>query len=141
LYILSADNSKEATLAHARLDGNAGDATLEIVRAYHQAWTSKNFRGAIRLLSPALVVEVPINEYSTKDSFSAALEGFGELVTSIDLLALMSSGDEAMLLYDLQVERLGPLRVVEHFTVSDGQITRVRQIHDTAPGRAAGLGT
>jgi hypothetical protein len=51
----------------------------------------------------------------------------------------MSAGDEAMLLYDLEVEPLGTLRVAEHFTVGGGKITRIRQIHDTAAVRAAGL--
>jgi hypothetical protein len=31
------------------------------------------------------------------------------------------------------------MRVVEHFTVHDGKITRLRQVHDTAGVRAAGL--
>jgi hypothetical protein len=35
---------------------------------------------------------------------------------------------------------IGVLRVVEHFTVSDGYITRIRQIHDTAALRATGFG-
>jgi len=61
------------------------------------------------------------------------------MVTKVDLLAFMSAGHEAMLLYDLDVERLGRLRVAEHFTVDHGKITRIRQIHDTAAVRAAGL--
>jgi hypothetical protein len=52
----------------------------------------------------------------------------------------MSDGNQAMLLYDLYAERLGSLRVAEHFTVDDGKITRIRQVHDTAVVRAAGLG-
>jgi hypothetical protein len=44
----------------------------------------------------------------------------------------MAEGDEAMQLYDLDVDGLGTMRVVEHFTVGDGVITRLRQIHDTA---------
>jgi hypothetical protein len=67
------------------------------------------------------------------------VRGFGGMVNSVDLLAEMSSGDEAMLLYDLEVDQLGLLRVVEHFTVVDGRIPRLRQIHDTAPVRAAGF--
>jgi hypothetical protein len=35
---------------------------------------------------------------------------------------------------------MGDLRVAEHFTVINGQITRIRQIHDTAALRAAGPG-
>jgi hypothetical protein len=44
-----------------------------------------------------------------------------------------------MLLYDMDVEKLGAMRVAEHFTVQNGRITRIRQIHDTAAVRAAGF--
>jgi hypothetical protein len=117
----------------------ASDRTLTVVRAYHDAWTSRNFDEAARLLSPSLIVEVPVNDYPTKEAFAEALRGFGAMVTSVDLLSEMSAGDEAMLLYDMDVERLGSLRVTEHFTVAGGMIARLRQIHDTAPVRAAGF--
>jgi hypothetical protein len=52
----------------------------------------------------------------------------------------MGHDNEAMLLYDMQADGLGQLRVAEHFTVADGKIVKLRQIHDTAPVRAAGLG-
>jgi hypothetical protein len=111
----------------------------EIVREYHDAWTGRDFARAAALLSDTLAVEVPVNDYPTTESFVAALRSFGSMVTGVDLLAAMSSGPEAMLLYDLDVRRLGRLRVAEHFTVGHGKITRIRQIHDTASVRAAGL--
>ncbi len=46
---------------------------------------------------------------------------------------------EAMLLYDLEVDQLWTLSVAELFTVADGTITRIRQIHDTTALRAAGF--
>jgi len=110
-----------------------------ITRAYHDAWTARDFAGAAALLAPALVVEVPVNDYPTAEAFAAALAAFGSMVTKVDLLAAMSAGNEAMLLYDLDVQRLGRLRVAEHFTIADGKITRIRQIHDTVAVRAAGL--
>jgi hypothetical protein len=113
--------------------------TAGIIRAYHDAWTSKDFARATALLGGTLVVEVPVNDYPTTESFAAALRSFGSMVTSVDLLAAMSAGDEAMLLYDADVERLGTLRVAEHFNVGNGKITRIRQVHDTAAVRAAGL--
>jgi hypothetical protein len=105
---------------------------LSVVRAYHRAWTSREFAAAAAWLADELVVEVPINEYPTKESFAEALTDFGGLVTSVELLSEMSDGAEAMQLYDMQVDGLGPMRIVEHFTVCDGQIVRLRQIHDTA---------
>jgi hypothetical protein len=91
---------------------------LSVARRYHEGWTSKNYEHAIDLIAPTLKVEVPINDYPTAESFAKALRSFGNLVTSVDLLSEMSDGNEAMLLYDMQVERLGTLRVVEHFTVT-----------------------
>jgi hypothetical protein len=35
---------------------------------------------------------------------------------------------------------IGVLRVAEHFTVANGRIRLLRQIHDTAALRAAGFG-
>lgn len=117
---------------------NAHD-TAEIIRAYHDAWTHQDYARARALLADTLTVEVPVNDYPTAESFAAALESFGSMVTSVELLAAMSNGNEAMLLYDLEAGPVGTLRVAEHFTVHDGAITRIRQIHDTAAVRAAGL--
>jgi uncharacterized protein YndB with AHSA1/START domain len=113
--------------------------TLSVVRRYHEGWTTKNYEQAIDLLAPALEVEVPVNEYPTTQSFADALRGFGDLVENVGLIAEMSKDDQAMLLYDMQVDGIGLLRVAEHFTVAGGRITRLRQIHDTVAVRAAGL--
>jgi uncharacterized protein YndB with AHSA1/START domain/ketosteroid isomerase-like protein len=113
--------------------------TLTLVRTYHDAWTGKDFAGAAALLADDLEVEAPINEFPTAASFAAALEGFGSLARSVDLRAAMSAGDEAMLLYDMDVEGLGGFRVAEHFTVRDGRIARIRQVHDTAALRVPGF--
>jgi hypothetical protein len=110
-----------------------------VVRAYFDAWTTKDFSRAAALLADDLVVEVPVNDYPTAESFAVALRGFGSEVTRVDLLAALSAGDEAMLLYDVDADPVGTLRVAEHFTVSGGKIARIRQIHDTVAVRAAGL--
>lgn len=114
--------------------------TLTVVRRYHNGWASKRFGEATRLLADDLAVEVPINDYPTPESFAKALIGFGGMVKSVALLAELAKDGEAMLLYDMEVERLGTMRIAEHFTVAGGKITRIRQIHDTVALRAAGLG-
>jgi hypothetical protein len=88
------------------------DDTLAVVRAYHSAWTTKNFQDAVRLLAPDLQVEVPINHYPTTESFAQALAGFGGLVTRVELLSEIADSGQAMLLYDLHAERLGGLDTV-----------------------------
>jgi ketosteroid isomerase-like protein len=115
--------------------------TKHVVRRYHEGWSNRRFEDAIALLAEELRVEVPINDYPTRQSFAQALIAFGRAVESVELLSELASDDEAMLLYDMNVTGLGALRVVEHFTVKNGRIVRLRQIHDTAAIRAAGMGT
>ncbi|MFI6599145.1 nuclear transport factor 2 family protein [Nonomuraea sp. NPDC050536] len=113
--------------------------TQDAVRAYHDAWTGKDFAAAAAMLADDLTVEAPVNDYPTPRSFATALESFGSMATRVDLLSAMSAGEEAMLLYDMDVIGLGTLRVAEHFTLRDGKIARIRQIHDTTAVRAAGF--
>ncbi len=115
------------------------DETRSVVLAYHRGWTSRRYADAAGLLASDLRVDVPVNDYPTAESFAQALAGFGPLVTSVDLLSELAEGNEAMLLYDLDVKGLGKMRVAEHFTVKDGRISRLRQIHDTMGLREAGF--
>ncbi|WP_406302862.1 nuclear transport factor 2 family protein [Streptomyces sp. NBC_00885] len=117
----------------------SGTDPRSVVRAYHDAWTRGDFETAVGLLSPGLKVEVPVNDYPTTESFAGALAAFGGLATRVALLSELYGEDEAMLLYDMDVQGLGTLRVAEHFTVAAGRITRIRQIHDTVAIRAAGF--
>lgn len=110
-----------------------------MARRYHNAWTHKNFQQAGRYLATDLETDVPLNTYADGAEFLAGLTGFGELVNGVDLLAEFGDTDEAMLLYDVDIEAIGTLRVAEHFTVIDSQITRIRHVHDTAALRAAGF--
>jgi SnoaL-like domain len=113
---------------------------LSVARRYHGGWSSRNYEQSIDLLAPTVKIEVPINDYPTAEFFAQALRAFDEMVTRVELLSEMGHDNDAMLLYDMQADGLGQLRVAEHFTVADGKIVKLRQIHDTAPVRAAGLG-
>jgi hypothetical protein len=110
----------------------ATDQTLSVVRAYHRAWTGGELRGGRSPSCPQPPGRGPVNDYPTTDSFAEALLAFGPLVTGVDLLSELAEGSEAMLLYDMDIDGLGKMRIAEHFTVADGRITRLRQIHDTA---------
>lgn len=117
---------------------NSDDA-LAVALAYHNAWSTGEYEKAIRLLSRDLKVEVPVNSYPTVKSFAEALVGFGGLVRRVRLLSRLGGVDEATLVYDMDVDKLGTMRVAEHFTIAMNKIVRLRQIHDTAALRAAGL--
>jgi len=110
----------------------AGESTLDVARAYHAAWTAHDFDAARRLLAADLETDVPINTYTGRDDFAAALANFGARAEHVDLLAEFGTDDQALLLYDMHTQPYGRLRVAEHFTVSGGLIRRIRHVHDTA---------
>ncbi len=115
------------------------NTTASVIRAYYDSWTAGEFGTAVSLLADGVIVEVPVNRYPTAESFGAALKAFGSLATGVELHAAMSEGDDGMLLYDMDVAGFGTLRVAEHFTVRNGKIIRIRQVHDTAALREAGF--
>jgi hypothetical protein len=116
------------------------DETLDVARSYHRAWTTtKDFDAAANLLAENLKTDLPINAYQDKQEFVEAIRGFGELVTSVQILSTCASSGKAMLIYDLAMDSIGTLRVAEQCTVIEGKITFIRQVHDTATMRAAGV--
>jgi hypothetical protein len=117
----------------------SAEETLEIARAYHRAWTTKDVAAAAALLSDDLRTDLPVNAYAGKQEFVEAIGGFGELVVRAELLSECATGSEAVLIYDLEMPPLGTLRIAEQCIVVDGVITYIRQVHDTATMRAAGF--
>ncbi|HZP01578.1 MAG TPA: helix-turn-helix domain-containing protein [Terriglobia bacterium] len=109
--------------------------------AGHSTWTGKDFGQAGRYLAEDLKTDTPINMYHEKKDFLEALRGFGQLVEHVAILAEFCNDDEALLLYDLTVARIGRLRVAEHFVTDGEHIKLIRHIHDTATLRAAGFGS
>lgn len=77
-------------------------SALATARAYHDAWTTGDIDHAASLLAGDLAVEVPLNDYPTKTSFTAAIARFGALVRRVDLLSQIGAEHEAMILYDLR---------------------------------------
>jgi|SRR5215831_8912356 len=112
---------------------------LKTVRDYFNAWNSNNFEKAASCLSEHIVIETPINSYSTKNQFMEAVKFTAEAVSSLQLLAEFGNKDEAILLYDMTLSPIGSLRIAEYFKVEDEKITMIRHIHDTAEMRKAGF--
>ena len=116
----------------------SGDA-LATARRYHSAWWSGDFDAAAGCLATGLQVEVPINAYATGADFVEAVRRTRHMASNLETICEVGTRTDAVLIYDMTLP-IGVLRVAEHFTVSNGRITRIRQIHDTAPLRAAGFG-
>lgn len=114
---------------------NDTEITRAVVSAYHTGWSTGRFAEAFERLGDPLAIEVPINAYAGKADFADAVRRFAGMAAQVDLLATFADGSEAMLLYDMALPGLPAFRVAEHFTVREGRIVRIRQIHDTFPFR------
>ena len=94
---------------------NASDGqttiALELARSYHDAWTSQDLQEARRYLAADLETDVPLNTYANAAEFLGGLSEFVQLVTDVNLLAEFGDNEEAMLLYDVNVEPIGRLCV------------------------------
>jgi hypothetical protein len=116
------------------------EETLKVARSYHRAWTTtKDFSAAAELLAESLKTDLPVNAYTDKQKFVESIRGFGQLVSSVQILSAWASPDEAVLIYHPVMDSIGTLRIAEQFTVVEGKITFIRQVHDTATMRAAGF--
>ncbi|WP_019073901.1 nuclear transport factor 2 family protein [Streptomyces hokutonensis] len=116
------------------------EQTQDLVRRYHEAWTTtKDFDTAAELLAEDLETDLPVNTYADKREFVAAIRGFGSAVSSLRVLSVCAGAGEAVMVYDLVLDGIGALRIAEQFTVAEGKITFIRQVHDTATMRAAGF--
>jgi len=118
---------------------NDSSDALRVARGYHQAWTSSDFEEADGYLSEDLETDVPINTYRSKSDWLDAVRGTRQVASRVHVLAEFGTDDEALLLYDMQLDPIGDLRVAEHFVVAEGRIVKIRHVHDTAALRAAGF--
>lgn len=118
----------------------ASEETLDLVRRYHEAWTTaKDIDAAARLLAESVTTDLPVNVFADKRAFVEAIGFFAERVSDVRVLSACAGPSEAVLVYDLTLDPLGTLRIAEQFTVVDREITFIRQVHDTATLRAAGF--
>ena len=112
---------------------------LTIALEYFKAWGSKEFDKAADCLSENISFEMPINSYTDKQAFVEAVKFTGAAASDIKLLAEFGNENEALLLYDMVLNLIGNMRIAEHFKISNGKITMIRHVHDTAQLRKAGF--
>ena len=119
------------------MSGSADASALALARAYHDAWRRREYEAAWQFLGDDLVVDVPINTYDSKAEFAEAARRTREMAARVTPIAEFGRDGEAVLIYDMALP-VGDLRIAEYFGVSDGRITRIIHIHDTAALRSAG---
>lgn len=112
---------------------------LQIVLEYFKAWNNKEFDRASDYLSAEISFEMPLNSYTSKEAFMEAVKFTGNAVLYVQLLAEFGNENDALLLYDMELNPVGKLRIAEYFKVSNNKITLICHVHDTTELRKAGF--
>ncbi len=106
------------------------DSPVEVVDAYHRAWTGGDVDAALRHLADDVVLHAPDPGVRTREDWHGYLSGFVPMLTAAPELTRMIDGDRVALWYFPQTATATTVLAAELFTVTDGRITEIRLSFD-----------
>jgi hypothetical protein len=88
------------------------------------------------LLAPDATFEGPLTRAEGSAVFLQAVGEFAQVVTRVEVVALVGDEHQAAVLYDMATTSFGTLRAAEHLQVNGDRIVGSRLVFDTYPVRA-----
>lgn len=108
--------------------------SIEIAEAYYEAMGSKNTQDMAKYLHPDVQFIGPLSEMKGKDSILDAAKRLVSLYKSLSIRAKFGSGDQAMIVYDLDCSApIGNHRVAALMNISRGLIEKIELFYDARP--------
>ena len=104
--------------------------TEQVVRRYHNAWTSGDMQAARLYLTDDLDFQGSIDTFRKADDFVVALTMFQKMLRGVNLIQSFFSESGAALLYDCDTMSPAGVLVAEFFTVTDSKIKSIRLVFD-----------
>jgi len=113
-----------------------GISALEIVTAYQDAWTQRDFQTAATYLADDVVFRSPTQHLHRVEQFLSMITAFAQRIQpGWTLIAATPSDDMVLLLYKLVLIGGQPAICADFFTVKEGLITSEILGFDPAPFR------
>jgi hypothetical protein len=107
----------------------------EVLRGFYRAVVQRDFSAARRYLQDDLVFVGLFETYPNADSYLTALQGLMQITVRLDILTVLSEGEEAAVFFELETKE--PVKattlVAEWHRLRDGKIYRTQSAFD---GRA-----
>lgn len=75
--------------------------TVEMARAFTEAWTSRDYATAASYLDDGVIFDGPNNHLTDKAAYMTFLERFASGVTSARILAAYGDASEALVMYEV----------------------------------------
>jgi len=110
---------------------------LDVLLAYHQAWTTHDMDTAMRYVADDVVVLAPAGRIDGAKGFREFMEPFSRIVTRYQRVAAFGDERTAVIVYDTDTVPVTDAPGAEAVTVADGRISWMRIIFDRAPFAAA----
>jgi hypothetical protein len=110
---------------------------LDVLLAYHRAWTGHDMDAAMGYVADDVVVLAPAGRIDGADGFRRFMEPFSRIVTSYRRVAAFGDGDTAVIVYDTDTVPVADAPGAEAVRIVDGRIGWIRIIFDRAPFDAA----
>lgn len=110
---------------------------LDVVLAYHRAWTGRDMDTAMTYVADEIVCDAPAGRIVGADAYRAFLEPFTRMLVGASLLAAYGDDRQAVVVYDTETVPVPSAPAAECATVVDGKIPHNRFIFDRAPFDAA----
>lgn len=112
-------------------------APADVAVTFIKAWGSQDMDAVAGLLAEDVTFESPRMKVHGAESALATLGEFSQVVTGIDVLAVLGDDRQAMIMYDMATGPFGTLRVVDHLAVENGKIKADSIVFDTYELRKA----
>jgi ketosteroid isomerase-like protein len=110
---------------------------LEVARAYHEAWTSKDLDRAMTYIADDIVCDAPAGRIEGATAYRDFMGPFVQILERAELIAAFGDETTAVIVYDTKTAPVANAPGAECVTVVDGKITYSRFIFDRAPFQAA----
>jgi hypothetical protein len=104
-----------------------------VARAFVEAFGRRDLSTVAGLLADDVTFRSPRVQLTGAPAVVAAMTEFAQLVTGVTVVSVMSDGDRAMIMYDMETVPFGTLRAVDLLTVAGGKISADVLVFDTAP--------
>lgn len=115
----------------------AESTAAEIVTAYQDAWTKRDFEMAGRYVAEDIVFHSPQQHITGTRDFLSMLSAFAERIDHRwERLEATTDGDGVLILYNLFLDGV-PAVCADYFTVRDGKIRSETLVFDPKPFMAA----
>jgi len=108
--------------------------TAALAYAYYSAMSKKNIAELENYLYPQVQLSSPVTQFTGKIAVLDAIKKFTDFFTSLTIRAHFGSGDQAVVVYDVEFAApSGKVRSVAFMTFQDGLIATIELIFDARP--------